>query len=103
MWCQLDRSVTTTLSTPSRRSAPRAAARHRPGAPGNGLALGDLPGVEQVELDFPHDVGYAGLALFPCREVAGFPLFPGAVAVGPVPDAESGHEDLQQERGDGEF
>src|SRR5450755_414532 len=34
MWCQLDRSVTTTLSTPSRRSAPRAAARHRHGAPG---------------------------------------------------------------------
>ena len=42
-----------------------------PGAP-NGLALGDLPGAEQVELDFPHDAGDAGLARFPGREVAGF-------------------------------
>jgi hypothetical protein len=39
----------------------------------NGLALGDLPGVEQVELDFPHDAGDARLARFPGREVAGFP------------------------------
>jgi hypothetical protein len=38
----------------------------------NGLALGNLPGVEQVELDFPHDVGDAGLARFPGGEVAGF-------------------------------
>ena len=38
----------------------------------NGVALGDLPGVEQVELDFPHDVGDAGLARFPGGEVAGF-------------------------------
>ena len=36
----------------------------------NGLALGDLPGVEQVELDFPDD---AGLAWLPGGEVAGFP------------------------------
>ena len=39
----------------------------------NGLALGDLPGVEQVELDFPDDAGDAGLAWFPGGEVAGFP------------------------------
>jgi hypothetical protein len=39
----------------------------------NGLALDDLPGVEQVELDFPYDVGDAGLAGFPGGEVAGFP------------------------------
>ena len=38
----------------------------------NGVALGDLPGVEQVELDFPHDVGDAGLAWFPGGEVTGF-------------------------------
>ena len=38
----------------------------------NGVALGDLPGFEQVELDFPHDVGDAGLARFPGGEVAGF-------------------------------
>ncbi len=43
------------------------------GGVANGLALGDLPGVEQVELDFPHDVGDAGLAWFPGGEVAGFP------------------------------
>ena len=49
--------------------------RHLAEAPGperNGVALGDLPGVEQVELDFPHDVGDAGLAWFPGGEVAGF-------------------------------
>ena len=39
----------------------------------NGLALGDLPGIEQVELDFPDDAGDAGLAWFPGGEVAGFP------------------------------
>jgi hypothetical protein len=39
---------------------------------GNGLALGDLPGVEQVELDFSHDVGDAGLAWLAGGEVAGF-------------------------------
>ena len=38
----------------------------------NGLALGGLPGVEQVELDFPHDAGDAGLVWFPGGEVAGF-------------------------------
>ena len=38
----------------------------------NGIALGDLPGVEQMELDFPYNVGDAGLARFPGGEVAGF-------------------------------
>ena len=69
----------------------------------NGLALGDLPWIEQVELDFPHDVGDAGLAGFPGGEVAGFLRFSGAVAVKVVADGESGQEDLQQERGEGEF
>src|SRR6266567_4021049 len=69
----------------------------------NGLALGDLPGVEQVELDFPDDVGDAGLVGLASGEVAGFLGFPGASPVGAVADEESGHEDFQQERGDGEF
>jgi hypothetical protein len=38
----------------------------------NGLALGDLPGIEQMELDLPDDVGDAGLSWFPGGEVAGF-------------------------------
>src|ERR1035441_8986835 len=69
----------------------------------NGLALGNLPGVEQVELDFPDDVGDAGLTGLASGEVAGFLGFPGASPVGAVADEESGHEDFQQERGDGEF
>jgi hypothetical protein len=53
------------------------------GGPGaNGLALGDLPGVEQVELDFPHDVGDAGLAGLASGEVAGLLGFPRAGPVG---------------------
>jgi hypothetical protein len=35
------------------------------------LPLGDLPGVEQVELDYPDDVGDAGLAGLSGGEVAG--------------------------------
>jgi hypothetical protein len=68
--------------------------------PPNGLALGDLPGVEQVELDFPRDVGDAGLAWLPGGEVAGLLGFPRAGAVRAVADEESGHEDFQQERGE---
>jgi hypothetical protein len=64
------------------------------------LPLGDLPGVEQVELDFPHDVGDAGFAGFAGGEVAGFLGFPRAGPAGPVADAEAGDEDLQQERGE---
>ena len=66
------------------------------------LPLGDLPGVEQVELDFPDDVGDAGLPGLSGGEVAGFLGFPRAGPVGPVADEESGHEDLEQERGEGE-
>ncbi len=67
------------------------------------LLLGDLPWVEQVELDFPDDVGDAGLAGLAGGEVAGFLGFPGAGPVGAVADEESGHEDLQQERGERVF
>ena len=69
----------------------------------NGLALDDLSGVEQVELDFPDDVGDAGLAGLAGGEVAGFLGFPRARPVRAVADEEPGHEDLQQERRDGEF
>jgi hypothetical protein len=67
------------------------------------LLLGDLPWVEQVELDSPHDVGDAGLAGLAGREVAGFLGFPGAGPAGTAADEESGYEDLQQERGEGEI
>lgn len=63
--------------------------------------LSDLPGVEQVELDFPRDVGDAGLAGFPGGEVAGFLGFPRAGPVRAVADAEAGDEELEQERGEG--
>ena len=67
------------------------------------LLLGNLPWVEQVELDSPYDAGDAGLAGFSGGEVAGLLGFPGAGPAGAVADEESGHEDLQQERGEGEF
>jgi hypothetical protein len=67
------------------------------------LLLGDLPWVEQVELDSPHDVGDAGLAGFSGGEVADFPGFPRAGPFGPVADGEAGDEDLEQERGEGVF
>ncbi len=64
------------------------------------LLLGDLPGVEQVELDSPRDVGDAGLAGLPGGEVAGFLGFPRAGAARAAAGGEAGHEDLQQERGE---
>jgi hypothetical protein len=64
----------------------------------NGLALDDLPWVEQVELDFPDDVGDAGLAGLASGEVVGFLGFPWAGPVGAVADEESGHEDFQHTR-----
>ena len=67
------------------------------------LLLGYLPGVEQVELDFPHDIGDAGLAGFAGGEVAGFPGFPRADPFGPVADGKAGDKDFEQERGEGEF
>src|SRR5579859_2397385 len=67
------------------------------------LLLGDLPWVEQVELDSPHDVGAAGLAGLAGGEVAGLLGLPRAGAVGAVADEEAGHEDLQQECGERVF
>ena len=66
------------------------------------LLLGDLPWAEQVELDSPYDVRDAGLAGFSGGEVACLLGLPGAGAVRAVADEESGREDLQQERGEGE-
>ena len=67
------------------------------------LPLGDLPWVEQVELDSAGDVGDAGLAGLAGGEVAGFLGFPRAGAVGAVADGEAGDEDLQQECCEDEF
>jgi hypothetical protein len=69
----------------------------------NGLALGDHPGFEQVELDVAFHVGDGGLAGLAGGEVAGFLGFAGAVALGAVTDGEAGQEDLQQERGECEI
>jgi hypothetical protein len=66
------------------------------------LLLGDLPGVEQVELDPAGDADDAGLAGFPGGEVAGLFGFPGAGPVRAVAGEEAGQEDLGQERGEGE-
>lgn len=66
------------------------------------LLLGDLPGIEQVELDPPGNSGDAGLAGFSGGEAAGFLGFPRAGPVWAVAGEEAGHEDLQQERGEGE-
>jgi hypothetical protein len=68
------------------------------GAAANGLALGDLPGLEQVELDAAGDGGDAGLAGLPGGEVAGFLGFAGAGPAGAVADEQAGLEDHQQER-----
>ena len=64
------------------------------------VLLGDLPWVEQVELDSPHHAGDARLARLAGREVAGFLGFPRAGPAGAAADEESGHEDLEQERGE---
>ncbi len=56
-----------------------------------------------MELDFPDDVGDAGLAGLAGGVVAGFLGFSRAGPVRAVADEEPGHEDLQLERGDGEF
>jgi hypothetical protein len=74
----------------------------RPAATPMALLLGGLPWVEQVELDSPHDIGDAGLSGLPGGEVAALLGLAGAVAVRAVADVEAGHEDLEQERGEGE-
>jgi len=66
------------------------------------LLLGDLPWVEQVGLDSPHDIGDAGLSGLSGGEVAALLGLAGAVPVRAVADVEAGHEDLEQERGEGE-
>jgi integrase/recombinase XerD len=66
------------------------------------LLLGDLPGVEQVELDAAGDPGDAGLAGPARREVSGFFGLAGTGPAGAAADEEAGHEDLQQERGQGQ-
>src|SRR6266567_6924258 len=77
-----------------------ASCPHQAGRSPMSLLLGYLPWVEQVELDSPDDVGDAGLAGLSGGEVAGLLGFPGAGPAGAAADEESGHEDLQQERGE---
>ena len=58
------------------------------------LLLGDLPGVEQVELDSAGDAADAGLAGLAGGKVAGLLGFPRAGPVRAVADGEAGQEDL---------
>ena len=55
-----------------------------------------------MELDPAGDVDDAGLAGFPGGKVGGLLGFPGAGPVRAVASEEARHEDLQQERGQGE-
>ena len=73
---------------------------HLPAGGSMSLLLGDLPGIELVELDSAGDVGDAGLAELAGGEVAGFLGLARAGPVRAVPDVEAGHEDLEQERGE---
>ena len=66
------------------------------------LLLGDLPWAEQVELDSAGDAGDAGLAGLAGGEVPGLLGLPRAGPVRAVAGEEAGHEDLGQERGQGE-
>jgi hypothetical protein len=66
------------------------------------LLLGDLPWAEQVELDSAGDAGDAGLAGLAGGEVPCLLGFPRAGPVRAVAGEEAGHEDLQQERGEGQ-
>ena len=67
------------------------------------LLLGDLPGIEQVELNSAGDVGDAGLAGLAGGEVAGFLGLARAGPVRAVTDVEAGQEDLEKERGESEL
>jgi hypothetical protein len=73
------------------------------GVPANGLALSDHVRAEQVELDFPDDVGDARLTGLAGREVAGFPGLAGAGPVRAIAGEGGGGEDLEQERGEREI
>jgi hypothetical protein len=66
------------------------------------LLLGDLPWAEQVELDSAGDAGDAWLAGLAGREVAGLLRLAGACPARPAADGGAGHEDLEQERGQGQ-
>ena len=65
------------------------------------LLLGDMPSLEQVKLDAPGDGRDAGLTGFSGGEVAGLLGLTGAGPVRAVADEEAGHEDLEQECGEG--
>ena len=69
----------------------------------NGFALSNHVRAEQVELDFPDDVGDARLAGLAGREVAGFLGLAGAGPVRAVPGEAAGCQDLEQERGEREI
>src|SRR2546429_539894 len=71
--------------------------------PPNGLALSHHVRAEQVELDFPDDVGDARLTGLAGREVAGFPGLAGAGPVRAIAGEGGGGEDLEQERGEREI
>ena len=73
------------------------------GRTANGLALSDHVRAEQVEFDFPDDVGDAGLAGLTGREVTGFLGLAGAGPVRAVAGEGAGGEDLEQERGEREI
>jgi hypothetical protein len=66
------------------------------------LLLGHLPGIEQVELDSAGNSGDTGLIGLAGGEVACLLGLPRAGPVGAVAGEEAGHEDLGQERGEGE-
>ena len=66
------------------------------------LLLGDLPGIQQAELDASGDVDDAGLAGFARREVAGLLALARADPAAAVADEAGRHEDLQQESSDRE-
>ncbi len=69
----------------------------------NGLALSDHVRAEQVELDFPDDVGDARLAGLAGGEVAGFLGLARAGPVRAVAGEGARGEDLEQERGEREI
>jgi len=88
---------------PGRQSRNSTAASWHASGPGpNGLALSDHVRAEQVELDFPDDVGDARLTGLAGREVAGFLGLAGTGPVRAVAGEGSGGKDLEQERGDGQ-
>ena len=69
----------------------------------NVLALSDHVRAEQVELDFPDDVGDAGLTGLAGREVTGFLGLAGAGPVRAIAGEGARGEDLEQERGEREI